>query len=554
MALDQETDTAHIPKEPRILISTRTLVLLRRCFQTFFLLYFLFLLVQTRLSTDILIDYSMALEGFRPFVIDRSVDFFFRIDPLLRLTTLVGGTLWWTGIAWGAGLVLLTILLGRVFCGFICPFGSLHQLASLGVRARHPSNAHFSVHLLKYAVLSAVVVSALLGLQLSGVLDPLCLLFRSLALAVFPGIGILLKTGFDALAASDIKWLNWISYAAEMVVSPIFGYGYPGYQTAGFIGILWGTLLGINRFSPRFWCRVLCPLGAMLGLFSRWAPLRLVTNPGRCTSCGLCRLGCPASARSVSSPDVCDPSECLLCLRCARICPQEAISLRFVPMSSSIPFAPKRRVLLSGLASGVLLPVLSRADGRLFSASDPKLIRPPGALNEIDFLAVCARCGLCMKACPTNAIQPAFGEAGWSGFWTPVVVPKYGYCELACTLCSQICPTGAIRPISSEEKKRTPIRIGSAAVDRGRCLPWSGNGSCIVCEEVCPTSPKAIVFETIDIRDAGGSQVSLKLPKVLLQHCVGCGICENKCPVSGMAAIRVIAAGETRNPLHRLLL
>ena len=554
MALGNETDGEHVPKGPRILISTRMLVFLRRCLQTVFLLYFLMLLVQTRLSTDILIDYSIALEGSRPFVIDRSVDFFFRIDPLLRLTTLVGGTPWWTGMVWVAGLVVLTVLLGRVFCGFICPFGSLHHLASLGVRPRHTSNAAFDAHFLKYAVLAAVVVSALPGLQLAGVLDPLCLMFRSLALAVFPGIGVLLKSGFDALAASDIKWLNWISYAAEMVVSPVFGYGYPGYQTAGFIGILFVTLLGINRFSPRFWCRVLCPLGALLGLFSRWAPLRLVTNPGRCTSCGLCHQGCPASARSASSPDVCDSSECLLCLRCMRLCPQEAISLGFVPMASSIPFAPKRRVLLSGMASGMILPVLSRADGRLFSASDPMLIRPPGALNEIDFLAVCARCGLCMKVCPTNAIQPAFNEAGWGGFWTPIVVPKYGYCELACTLCSQICPTGAIRPISSEEKKRTPIRIGSAAVDRGRCLPWSGNGPCIVCEEVCPTSPKAIVFETIDIRDAGGSQMSLKLPKVLLKHCVGCGICENKCPVSGMAAIRVIAAGETRNPLHRLLL
>ncbi len=554
MALDQETDTENAAKEPRGLPSTRALLFLRRGSQTLFLLYCLLLLVQTRLSTDVLIDYSMVLEGSRPFTIEHPVDFFFRIDPLLRLTTLLGGQAWWSGAAWAVGLLVLTTLLGRIFCGFICPFGTLHHLASLGVQPQGNKRNSSTTRLLKYAVLAAVVVSALLGLQLSGVLDPICLLFRSLALAVFPGIGVLLKTGFDALAASDTKWLNWISYAAEMVVSPVFGYGYPGYQTAGAIGILFFTLLWINRRSPRFWCRVLCPLGALLGLVSRWAPLRLVTNAKRCTSCGICQMGCPASARSTTSPDICDPGECLFCLRCMRICPQEAISLRFEPKSSSIPFAPKRRMLLSGMVAGVILPVIGRADGRLFAVSDPSLIRPPGALNEIDFLAVCARCGLCMKACPTNAIQPSFGEAGWSGFWTPIVVPKHGYCELACTLCSQICPTGAIRPLTPEEKKHTPIRIGSAAVDRGRCLPWSGNGPCIVCEEVCPTSPKAIVFETIEIRDASGAPMSLKLPKVLLRHCVGCGICENKCPVSGTAAIRVIAAGETRNPLHRLLL
>lgn len=554
MTLDRETETEHSPQEPLIRISTRRLVFLRRCLQAVFLLYFLLLLVQTRLSTDTLIDYSIALEGSRPFAIDRPVDFFFRIDPLLRLTTLVGGRAWWAGISWAVGLLVLTAFLGRVFCGFICPFGTLHHLASLGVRPDRNPKEPSANRLLKYAVLAAGVVSSLLGLQLSGVLDPLCLMFRSLALAVFPGIGVLLKTGFDALAVSDIKWLNWISYAAEMVVSPVFGYGYPGYQTAGFIGVLFFTLLWINRFSPRFWCRVICPLGALLGLVARWAPLRLVAHPERCTSCGLCQQGCPASARSASTPERCDPSECLFCLRCMRICPKEAIFLRFEGMPSFIPFEAKRRALLSGMVAGLILPVIARADGRLFSASDPMLIRPPGALNEIAFLAICARCGLCMKACPTNAIQPAFGEAGWSGFWTPIVVPKQGYCELACTLCSHICPTGAIRPILPEEKKNTPIRIGSAAVDRGRCLPWSGNGPCIVCEEVCPTSPKAIVFETIDTRDASGVPMPLKLPRVLLKHCVGCGICENKCPVSGTAAIRVIAAGETRNPLHRLLL
>jgi formate hydrogenlyase subunit 6/NADH:ubiquinone oxidoreductase subunit I len=159
-----------------------------------------------------------------------------------------------------------------------------------------------------------------------------------------------------------------------------------------------------------------------------------------------------------------------------------------------------------------------------------------------------------MKICPTNAINPAWGEAGLAGFWTPLIIPKQGYCELSCTLCSQLCPTGAIRPITPEEKKTKPIRIGSASIDRGRCLPWSGNGPCIVCEEVCPTSPKAIVFDTIDTTGADGESLKLKLPKIRLQYCIGCGICENKCPISGSAAVRVIAAGETRNPRHGLLL
>ncbi|MGD8387544.1 MAG: 4Fe-4S binding protein, partial [Desulfobacteraceae bacterium] len=130
-----------------------------------------------------------------------------------------------------------------------------------------------------------------------------------------------------------------------------------------------------------------------------------------------------------------------------------------------------------------------------------------------------------------------------------------GYCEYTCTLCTSVCPTGAIRKITVREKIETPLRIGSACVDRGRCLPWSGNGPCIVCEEHCPTSPKAIVFHEASVPKADGSgEAPVQLPSVDLKTCVGCGICENKCPVRGRPAIRVISAGETRSLENRILL
>jgi ferredoxin len=167
-----------------------------------------------------------------------------------------------------------------------------------------------------------------------------------------------------------------------------------------------------------------------------------------------------------------------------------------------------RRAVLTGLTAGIAFPLLSRLDGQIHQASDPRLIRPPGSLTETLFLERCQRCGLCMKACPTNVISPALGEAGLAGIWTPVLNMATGYCEYSCTLCSS----------------------------------------------VCPTSPKAVVFREADVTGFGAERLRLKQPYVNLRQCVGCGICENKCPVKGTPAIRVIASGESRSPKNQILL
>jgi ferredoxin len=185
---------------------------------------------------------------------------------------------------------------------------------------------------------------------------------------------------------------------------------------------------------------------------------------------------------------------------------------------------------------------------------DPRLIRPPGALPEHEFLTLCQRCGLCMKACPTNVINPTLGEAGLAGLWTPRLIMRHGYCEYTCTLCSSVCPTDAIREITAKEKIERPIKIGSAYLDRGRCLPWSGNAPCIVCEEHCPTSPKAIYLRQDVVVGPDGQQMEVQLPFVDLKKCVGCGICENKCPVKGRPAILTMAAGESRSVRNQILL
>jgi len=167
-------------------------------------------------------------------------------------------------------------------------------------------------------------------------------------------------------------------------------------------------------------------------------------------------------------------------------------------------------------------------------------IRPPGVADENSFLNTCLRCSQCMKICPTTALQPALHEAGLAGLWTPLVVPRVGYCDYGCTACGQVCPSGAIPLLKLEEKRKAVI--GKASIDKNRCLPWASGVPCIVCEEMCPTPQKSIRLEQAEVVDTNGQVSTVQRPSVLRDVCIGCGICEHQCPLEGVAAIRVYNA------------
>jgi MauM/NapG family ferredoxin protein len=540
-------------------VKIRYLVWLRRLSQVFFFSLFLFFLTGTKLPQGVYIDYTASFSEGSDIRVSGPVDFFWRLDPLIWVTSSAASRHWIEGFAWAAAMLAAAFLLGRVFCGFICPFGALHHFIS----AVRPSlkgndllaaNRARSNRKIKYFLLIAVLTAAAAGINFSGWLDPVSLLFRSMGLAVFPSIG----NGFihlvTLLIQSDVKVLNYLGYGMDYLTTRIFGYSYIAYHTGWFIGSIFLFILFLNRVRPRFFCRVICPLGALMGFCAKYGMLRLEQKNDVCTHCGICTKHCPGAASCEPGVDW-QGSECLMCFNCQSLCPEKAVKFKFtLPFPSSSTINLERRHVLGGLLTGVSLAFFSKLDGKTYKTAPPELIRPPGALAESQFLERCARCGLCMKVCPTNAIHPAFAEAGIQGVWTPNLIMTMGYCEYSCTLCGSVCPTGAIAPLTAKEKIQTPVRIGSAYVDRGLCLPWSGNQPCIVCEEHCPTSPKAIYLRPDTIMKPGGEQVQVQLPFVELSRCVGCGICENKCPVKGRPAIRVISAGESRSAENQILL
>ena len=164
-----------------------------------------------------------------------------------------------------------------------------------------------------------------------------------------------------------------------------------------------------------------------------------------------------------------------------------------------------------------------------------------------------------MHICPTNVLQPSMTEGGIEGFWTPVLKNTIGYCEVNCVLCGEVCPTGAIQRITLDQKQGRgeyagkPIVLGTAFFDYGRCLPWAMNRPCVVCQEVCPTSPKAIKTDEVEVVE-NGRRIRLKRPRVEPSLCIGCGICEYACPVVDRRAVYVTSVGESRSKKNRMIL
>src|SRR4030043_311476 len=183
-------------------------------------------------------------------------------------------------------------------------------------------------------------------------------------------------------------------------------------------------------------------------------------------------------------------SECVYCYTCADLCPTKAVyfPVKGTPEKLASVTLSRRRLILTSALAVVAAPFFKITPAGKRAAA--KLIRPPGALPEPKFLQKCVKCSECMKACPTNGLQPALDEAGPEGIWTPVLKPRIGYCEYYCSLCTQVCPTGAIKELTIEEKIK--VKIGAAWINKNRCLPYALGKPCIVCEEHCPTSPKAI--------------------------------------------------------------
>lgn len=606
------------------------------------------------------------------------VNWFLQLDPLVGLGTLLSTGTVYRGLLWGLATVGLTIVLGRFFCGWVCPFGTVHQFIGFLAHRKRPLserirlNRYQDAQRIKYWMLLFLLCAAggdILAHPLARVWSGaiwisgmgLLLIFAvrhilegahgakrtsvavlfiaavpALVNALLPGtrLGeVSLQTGVLDPIPLFHRSVNLVLMPVLDAASPAFSPNVRHYSGAWLIGTVFLVALCLNLAVPRFYCRFICPLGALFGVVGRFALWRIGKTKDRCSNCLACEAVCEGAC--APSGEVRSP-ECVLCMNCFRSCDDDVVTFRTAPSASGEIASPDlhRRGVVTALVTGAAAIPFLRLEGLLGDNWRPGVVRPPGTLSEGEFLRRCIKCGQCMRVCPTNIIQPAALEAGLEGLWTPILNFRVGTsgCQLNCVECGHVCPTSAIRSLSLEEKlglgahaENGPVRLGTAFVDRGRCLPWAMDRPCIVCQENCPVSPKAILtrvqfartLETVLLRvrrtegaaielegaplektflatgdhycapagqgeaaqrliaahtsasitlaagtefapplragDAVEIRVRLQLPVVDPERCIGCGICEHECPVSGRRAIRVTAENETREKGHALL-
>lgn len=461
-------------------------------------------------------------------------DTFFKINPLIIIFTSISERVMVSGIIAALFMLALTLILGRFFCGWICPLGAIIDASGTlrKTRAEFPEKKNKTLRSVKYYILGIIALFSFAGMQIAWVFDPMVITARFISLNFIPAVTF----GIDRVLVFLIQMFNFYSPLYDFyrfLKSSILGINVYYFSHSGVILMFFIIICASALMRRRFWCRSLCPLGAIYALTARFSLLRRTVD--KCITCLKCKSHCRMSAIKDDLDYV--KGECILCMDCIYDCPVHETKFSWPrsgqPVEKESNSISRREFIFLMFGSLFLMGFTHRYRRRLRRIGRMGgVIRPPRALKEENFLDRCIRCGNCMKVCITNGLQPVFFEAGIGGIWTPRLIPEIGYCEYKCTLCGKVCPTGAIPSISLEQKKKT--RLGLAEIDLSICLPWAENKECIVCEEHCPVSDKAIKLKS----HKRGPQTILR-PYVNFDLCIGCGICQKKCPTRPVRAIKV---------------
>ncbi|MDR3182952.1 MAG: 4Fe-4S binding protein [Planctomycetaceae bacterium] len=449
--------------------------------------------------------------------------------------------------------LIITLLFGRLYCSTVCPCGFLQDIIAragtlvFGIkkrfRYRSPMTKTRSGFLLVF-----IAGCAAFPLIVS-LLDPYSNYGRIITSLVRP----VYLGGNNFIAWFSGGHNSYLQFKAVPFWGSAFGVAVFFLFLAGILSFLYG----------RRYCNIICPVGTLLGLLSRFSFFRIRIKSG-CLSCGLCEKTCKGECIDSKAKTV-DASRCVTCFNCLGVCKKNSIafttSISGVPPISSaktdVPAPltavirpvqtsalPLRRTFFQwsivSLGLSAIFNSAQRAAANTDAAGLPtgtsrigfkrtQPVLPPGAVNRRRYHRTCTACHLCVAKCPANVLVPATTELGLAGFLQPVMKFDNGFCNFDCTICAEVCPAHALRIESKAAKHQ--LQTGRVIFLKENCVVHTQGTNCGACAEHCPTS-------AVTMRQYG-DDVSLTIPETDADLCVGCGACERICPVKPFKAIYV---------------
>lgn len=430
-----------------------------------------------------------------------------------------------------AGLLLLTLLFGRIYCSVICPLGVMQDIVSwIHGKTKKKNRFRFSwspaKHWLRYTVLVLFIIGLALGAHSIAILiAPYSAYGRIAGNLLAP----LYQWGNNLLAWLAERAGSYAFYSVDVWIKSVSTFA---------ISVVTFLLIGYLAWKHgRTWCNTICPVGTVLGFFSRFSMFAPVIDTEKCRNCGLCGKQCKASCINMKEHEI-DYSRCVACMDCIDTCKDGAISYAYRYGKKKEGTDQSRRAFMvsAAIAAGSVAAKAQemKVDGGLAEierAEKPERqtpLVPAGAVSLKHFTDHCTACQLCVSVCPNQVLRPS---TSLMTLMLPEMSYERGYCRPECTRCSDICPAGAIRPITVEEK--SSIQIGHAVVNLANCVVNTDEVSCGNCARHCPAGAISMVRKNPD------DPKSLRIPTVNEERCIGCGACENLCPARPFTAIHV---------------
>ena len=438
-----------------------------------------------------------------------------------------------------AVLLALTLLFGRVYCSVICPLGVMQDIISWAHgRTKKKNRFRFSwspaKNWLRYGMLALFII-----LLVAGVNSIVAFL------APYSAYGRIASSIFAPIYQWGNNLLAWIAEKAD---------SYAFYSTEVWLKSLPTFIVAVITFvvifilawkNGRTWCNTICPVGTVLGFFSRFSVFAPVIDTEKCRNCGLCGKQCKASCINMKEHEI-DYSRCVACMDCIETCNEGAIHYAYryakkneskAQESKAVTDAGRRAFMTSAViatSAAALKAQEIKVDGGLAEIERAKKperqtpVVPAGAVSLKHFSQHCTACQLCVSNCPNQVLRPS---TSLENFMQPEMSYERGYCRPECTNCSQVCPAGAIRPITVEEK--SSIQIGHAVINLDNCVVNTDGVKCGNCARHCPVGAIRLVRKNPD------DPKSLMIPTVDEARCIGCGACENLCPARPFSAIHI---------------